>query len=324
MGSSSQTANTQSSSTPWAPQAAALTDAFNNAQTAYGQSSQAKAPTDFVAQFTPDQLKTFQSMLGYANGNTSPATTSATGAALQNAGTAATQGALTGLSNYDPTKLNNTQSISDAAKQYADGQDITAQTNKAMQAAREQVRDVTLPGISQNAAQTGNTNSSRTGIAQGLVDRSLSENAQDTYNSLYSNAYSNGLNLASSNANANNANSLGALSSAAGAGTNAANSGVNASSAGINDQTNLFGLANTAGSGQQAANQANLNNQSAQYASQVSSPYASLQQLMSIIGSQKWGQDTTGTSTTTSNPSALSMIGGLLGAAGQGASLFGF
>lgn len=321
MGSTTQSSNSQSSTTPWEPQAAALTDAFSKAQTAYGQSSQAQAPTDFVAQFTPDQLKTFQSMLGYATGNQSPATTSATGTALQGAGTAATQGALTGLGNFDPTKLNNTQSITDAATQYANGQDITAQTNKAMQSAREQVRDVTLPGIMQNAAITGNANSSRTGIAQGLVERSLAENAQDTYNSLYSNAYANGLNLASSNATANNASKLGALSSAASSGTNAANSGVNASSTGINDQTNLFGLANQAGSGQQAADQANLNNQSAQYASQVSSPFASLQQLMSIIGSQKWGSNTTGTSETTTTPSALSMIGGLLGVAGKGADL---
>jgi hypothetical protein len=317
MGTTTQTTNSQSSSTPWKPQAAALTDAFQKAQSAYTTSSQAQAPTDFVAQFTPDQLATFRSMLGYANGNTSPATTSATGTALQTAGTNATQGALSGLSNFDPTKLNNTQSIIDAAKQYADGQDIDAQTRKATQQARETVRDITLPGISQNAAISGNTNSSRTGVAEGLVNRALAENVADTRNSLYSNAFANGLNLASSNANANNASTLGALSSAAGQGTNAENSGVNASSAGINDQTNLFSLANAAGTGEQNANQADLNNQQAQYQSLVSSPYASLQQLMSIIGSQKWGQDTTGTATQSTTPSAMSVIGGLLGGVGS-------
>jgi hypothetical protein len=321
MGESTSTQQQNSSSTPWGPQAAALTGAFSDAQNAYGTASQAKAPTDFVAQFTPDQLKTFQSMLGYGN-NTSTAGTSATGGALQTAGTNATTGALSGLANYDPTKLNNTQSISDAAKQYADNQNIGAQTAAATNQAMETARDVTMPGIEQNAAMTGNSNSSRTGIAQGLVQRSLAENAQNTYNSLYGQAYGNGLNIASSNANANNANSLGALTGAAGAGTTAANSGVNASSSAINDQGNLFNLAGTGATGGQQAQQANLDNQQAQFQSGTQSPYAALQGLMGIIGANNWGSNSTGTSTTTKTPSAFETIGGLLGAGASAAKLF--
>jgi hypothetical protein len=321
MGSSTQETSKNESTTPWAPQAAALTGAFQNAQNAYGQASQAKAPTDFVAQFTPDQLNVFKSMMGYGNG-TSTAGTAATGANLQNAGTTATQGALTGLGNYDPTKLNNTQSISDAAHQYADNQNIGAQTKAAMQQATEQARDVTMPGIEQNAAITGNSNSSRTGIAQGLVQRSLAENTANTYNSLYGQAYGNGLNLASSNANANNANSLGALTGAAGAGTTAANSGVNASSSAINDQGNLFNMAGAGATGGQQAQQANLDNQQAQFQSGTQSPYAALQGLMGIIGSNNWGSNSTGTSTTTKTPSAWETIGGLLGAGAGAAKLF--
>jgi hypothetical protein len=44
-----------------------------------------------------------------------------------------------------------------------------------MQGATETARDVTMPGIEQNAAMTGNTNSTRTGIADGLVQRGLAE-----------------------------------------------------------------------------------------------------------------------------------------------------
>lgn len=320
MGTSTQTTNVQSSTSPWGPQAAALTDAFQKAQTAYTTSSQAQAPTNFTAQFTPDQLATFQQMLGYANGNTTPATTSATGTTLQNAGADATSGALSGLSAYDPTKLNNTQSLIDSANQYVAGQDIDSQVNNAMLNARQTARDVTLPGIEQNAALSGNTNSSRTGIADGLVERGLAEQAANLGASLRSDAFKNGLTLASTNANANNVASLGALSGAASAGTNAANSGVNASTAGINQQTGLFNLANAAGTGEQSANQADLTNQNQQYQSGVNSPYASLQQLMNIIGSQKWGSETTGTQETKTNPSLFSTIAGLLGTAG---SLFG-
>jgi hypothetical protein len=321
MGSSTQETSKNENTTPWAPQAAALTDAFGKAQTAYGQASQAQAPTDFVAQFTPDQLGVFKSMLGYGTG-TSTAGTSTTGNALQTAGTNATQGALSGLTNYDPTKLNNTQSISDAANQYVSGQNIDAQVNNAMLNARQTARDVTLPGIDQAAAGSGNANSSRAGIAQGLVERGLAQQSADLGASLRSQAYQQGLQLASNNANANNTNSLGALTGAAGAGTNAANSGVNASSSAINDQKGLYDLATGGASGQQQAQQANLDNQNAQFQSGTQSPYAALQGLMGIIGANNWGSNSTGSSTTTKTPSAFETIGGLLGAGASAAKLF--
>lgn len=322
MGSSTQETSKNESTTPWAPQAAALTDAFGKAQTAYGQSSQAQAPTDFTAQFTPDQLNVFKSMMGYGN-NTSTAGTSATGGALQTAGTNATTGALSGLGSYDPTKLNNTGSLVDAANQYVSGQNIDGQVNDAMLNARQQARDVTLPQIDQNAALTGNSNSSRTGIADGLVQRGLAEQSANLGATLRNSAFQNGLSLASYNANANNAQHLGALTGAAGAGTNAANSGVNAASSAINDQGNLYNLAGTGATGEQQANQANLDNQQQQYQSQVQAPYASLQQLMGIIGSNNWGSNTQGTATTTKTPGAFDILGGLLGTAGSAATGLG-
>jgi hypothetical protein len=321
MGSSTQETSKNENTTPWAPQAAALTDAFGKAQTAYGQASQAKAPTDFIAQFTPDQLGVFKSMLGYGN-NTSTAGTSATGGALQTSGTNATTGALSGLGQYDPTKLNNTDAITSAANKYVDGQNIDSQVNNAMLNARQTARDVTLPQIEQNAAISGNSNSSRTGIAQGLVERGLAQQATDLGATMRGQAYKDGLSLASSNANANNANSLGALTGAAAAGTSAANSGVNASSTAIGDQGNLFNLAGAGATGGQQAQQANLDNQQAQFQSGTTAPYAALQQLMGIIGSNNWGSNTQGTSTTTKTPSAWETIGGLVGAGTSAAKLF--
>lgn len=321
MGSSSQETSKNENTQPWGPQAAALTDAFGKAQAAYGTASQAKAPTDFVAQMTPDQLNAFQSMFNYGmNGST--AGTAATGGALQTAGTNATTGALSGLSAFDPTKANNPAALVDAANRYVAGQDIDAQVRNSMLNATQTARDVTLPQINQNAAITGNTNSSRTGIAEGLVQRGLAQQASDLGASLRSQSFKDGLSLAASNANANNNASLGALSTAAGAGTNAANSGVNASSSALNDQRGLYDLATGGAAGLQQANQANLDNQYAQYQSSTQSPYAALQGLMSIIGSNNWGSNSSGTSTTTKNPSAFETIGGLLGAGAGAAKLF--
>jgi hypothetical protein len=191
--SSETTKNSSSQTTPWAPQAGALTDIFNNAANAYGTASQATAPTNFTAQFTPDQLATFKSMLGYANGNTTPANQAAAGGALTNAGVTGATGALTGLAGYDPTKLNNPGALIDQANQYASGQNIDAEVANSMLPALQQARDVTLPGIEQNAATSGNTNSSRTGIADGLVQRGLAEQATNLGATLRNQAFTNGL-----------------------------------------------------------------------------------------------------------------------------------
>jgi hypothetical protein len=323
MSGSSTTTETKNQQTdPWAPQAGALTSAFSNAQNAYGQASTAKAPTDFVAGMTPEQLATFRSALGYANGNTTPDQNAATGGALSTAGTSAATGALSDLSHFNPSAANNPQALIDQANQYASGQNIDAQVNNAMLNARQTARDVTMPGIEQNAAMTGNTNSSRTGIADGLVERGLAQQATDLGSSLRSKAFSDGLTLASNNAQTNNAQTLGALSSAATSGTSAANSGVAANSQSITDKNNLLGIANDAGTGLQNNNQLTLDNLLKQYQSSVSSPYDALNGLMGIIGTNNWGSTSSGTATTEKTPSMYEVLGGLLGAAGNAKSLF--
>jgi hypothetical protein len=71
--------------------------------------------------------------------------------------------------------------------------------------------------------------------------------------------------------------------------------------------------------GQNAAAQAALTNQLQQYQFGSQAPWTPIQNLMGIIGSNNWGGNTstTGTSTTTSTPSAWQVLGGLLGAAGS-------
>jgi hypothetical protein len=322
MGGSSQTKTENSKTDPWAPQAGALTSAFSNAQDAYGKASQATAPTDFVAGFTPEQLANFRNAIGYANSNTTPDTTAATGTALQNAGTAATTGALTGLGSFDPTKANNPAALIDSANKYVAGQNIDAQVNDAMLNARQTARDVTLPQIAMNSANTGNVNSSRRGIAEGMVQRGLAQQATDLGSSMRGQAFKDGLGLASANANSNNEAALSALTARLTGGTNAANSGVNAGSTSISDKGALFGLAESGGLGLQSANQATLDNILKQYQSKVSSPYDALNGLMGIIGTNNWGSTSSGTSTVEKNPSAFEVIGGLLGAAGSAKTLF--
>jgi hypothetical protein len=289
----STTAGTSTMAPSWAPQVNALTTAFNQAGGALTNAQSAMAPTGTMA-----------ALLG--NG-----TLSNNGVNLSNSGANASSAALSKLLGYDPTTLNNPQTLIDQANQYVAGQNIPAQVRAAMQGGMETARDVTLPGIAQNAATSGNTDSSRNGIAQGLVERGLAEQSANLQNSLAGQAYGTGLQLASNNANANNQGKLVADNAAAGQGTNAANTGSNVYSGSLNNT----GMANN-------INQGN-------YSNDVNNAYAALQQYMNLIGNRNWGMTTntngtvqsSGTSTqntqTQNNPGLLSNIStgiGLLGA----------
>jgi hypothetical protein len=320
--STKATSTTGSTQPGFAPQVSALTTAFNGAQNAYGQASQAVAPTNFTAQLDPTAIAAFNQMVAQGGNLSTPDQQAATGSALQGAGTAGVTGALSGLSNFNAGNTNNTQSQVDAANKYVAGQNIPAQVAAAMQGATEQARDVTMPGIEQNAAIGGNTNSSRTGIADGLVQRGLAEQSANLNGSLTGTAFANGLNLAQTTANNNNTSNLGALSTAGNIGNTAASTGVNAGTASVANQGALSSEAAAGGAGLTAAQQAILTNQQQQYAAQTTDPYAALNGLMGIVGTNNWGQNTTGTSNTTSTPSAWDTISGLMSSGGALLSSF--
>jgi hypothetical protein len=314
--SSEKDTKTTAQTDPWAPQAAALTSAFSNAGNAYNTASTAVAPTNFTAQMSPAALAAFNQMVQQGGNLGIPGTQANTANTMQTAGTAGTTGALSGLSNYDASAGNNANTVTNAAQQYVAGQDIPAQVKAAMQGATETARDVTMPGIEQNAAIGGNTNSTRTGIADGLVQRGLAEQSANLNGSLSSQAYANALQLAQQQQATNNTANLGALSTEGSLGNAATNTGVNAGTSSVANQGALSSEAAAGGAGLTAADQANLTNQQQQYASQVQSPYAALQGLMGIIGTNNWGSNSTGTSNTTSTPSAWDTISGLMNSGG--------
>jgi hypothetical protein len=318
--SSNKDTATTNKTDPWAPQAGALTTAFDAAGNALNTAQGATAPTDFTAQMTPAQLATFQQMIQQGGNTAIPDQQAATGSALQTAGTSGVQGALSGLSNYNAAGTNNADTTTSAAQKYVAGQDIPAQVRQAMQGATETARDITMPGIEQNAAIGGNTNSSRTGVAQGIVQRGLAENAANMTGSLSSQAYANALALAEKQQSENNTQNLGALSTAGQVGNTAAATGVGAGTASVANQNSLDSTAMAGGAGQQEAEQAKLDNAQQQYQSKISSPFDALKQYMGIVGTNNWGSNSSGTSNTTSTPSAWDTISGLMSSGGKAAS----
>jgi hypothetical protein len=186
--------------------------------------------------------------------------------------------------------------------------------------ALQQARDITMPGIEQNAAIGGNTNSSRTGIADGLVQRGLAEQSAGLGATLRNAAYTHGLDLASGNANTGNQQKLGALSTEGSLGNTAAGTGVNAGTASVANQGALSSEASTGGAGLTAAQQAILDNQQQQFQAKTSDPFAALKNYMGVVGGTNWGSSTNGTSNTTSTPSAWDTISGLMSSGGKLAS----
>src|SRR5262249_10572730 len=152
--------------TPWAPQSGALQNAFSQAGTALGKSQNMALPTDFVAQFSPDQLAAYKSMVGYGSNNQIPGQEAAAGTGMFNTGGGAGSDALANLNGFNPYGVNTPQNVMEAALGYASGanQYIPDAVANAMLPAMQQVRDVTLPGMEADAAGSGNINSSRTGI----------------------------------------------------------------------------------------------------------------------------------------------------------------
>lgn len=314
-GSTEQQQQTTQSNDPWAGQQPYLTAGFSAASRALDRASTAPDPTGFLAQMTPEQLGTFRSMLGFAGNSTVPGQQTAAGSALTNAGLGGVTGALTGFSNFNPS--NTLDSSISGANQYVQGLDIPGQVNAAMRDAKQTARDVQLPGIEANAAVTGNTNSSRTALRQGLVDRGLAQQAADISAGLRNNAFNTGAALTSDINRSADASNLAALQARGGLGSESAGRGLGALSSGIDAQTALFNLANMGGAGLQQANQLGYDEQMARRNYAVNSPFDALNNYWRIVGGNSWGSESQGTQNTTQTPSAWTVAGGLMGTAGS-------
>lgn len=286
---------------PWSVQAPFLQQGFNAASNAYGNT-----------QVTPEQLSAFAQMLQTGTNQAVPNSSAQAGGALTTSGANATGQGLYGLAGYNPT--NTPQAALAAANQYANNPQLQGMIDSATMDARRAVNEGALPQIERNAQASGNVNSNRTGIAQGIVNRGLADTVANTSANIRGTAYSQGLQGALQQLAGNDTNRLGALTALTGGGVGAANAGVNANTGSVGQQGGLYNIANAGIQGQQAA------------------PFAGLQNFWNIVGGQNYGNQTQGNfntngiqvgntnQTQTSNPSLISSLSQILG---MGSSLFG-
>jgi hypothetical protein len=320
MSSSQQSTQSQTISAPWTVQQPYLEQAFGGAAGALSSananagSSTYGAPTQFVAGATPDQLQTFNSMVNYGlNNGVSGAQTSAGNGAVAT-GQGATDTALNNMNGFNPAAVNNINSDINAGNSYASGANIPAQVQAAMMAANQEANQVTLPGIDRAAAGSGNVNSSRTGIADGLVQQGLAEQAGSLASQLEANYYNTGAGLQANASAANNSATLANNQQEAQLGGSNESMGLGALTSAMNNASTGYGIASQGGLGQQEANQATNANQLQAYNFGQNSPFQALQNFYNIIGSGQWGGVSNTNSNTTYTPSMLQTIGGIMGA----------
>ena len=320
-----QTTNqTQTNAPSWQPQVGALTTAFGGAMDAYNtQKAVGPYTGDYYASPNATQYGAYNQAANFAsNFGSLPGQQIGVGQGLLgNYGTS--QNALGAL--YGFGSNNQTQNNINTANAYAQNPYIDQAVDAATDMARRSAAEGALPNLYRTAASSGNLNSDRAALAQGMVERGLAENAQELGAQMRSNAFNTGLNTALNQ----NSQGLGALGSAMTGGAALGGAGSNMLTQGINDQTALSDLYATAGSGLNSLDQVGINNALAKYQGRVSDTWSPVQSLYGIAGANNWGQTQNINGMTTSinpvqnqqSPGALSYLGAGLGMLGSVAGL---
>lgn len=305
----------QNTNEPWGPQQEYLAHAFEQSKTALGDAQ--KLGTYLgprVAGLNPYQTQ------GY-NGVANFATNQGTGTAnnlLGFANVALSQGYNFGAnanSLYAKAGQDPTQQIIANGAQYAANPYLDGQIDAASRDIVRNFRENQLTGLDQGAAATGNMNSSRTGVAQGILARGAQDRIGDIAATMRGNAYQNGLGMAQSQYNSDLGNQL----NANGQLLQSSNFGLNAATQGLNAGYNAYDALTRAGAGFQAHEQNILNGQRDHFKEQQNGQLDLIGKYMSIINGN-FGS--TSTQSGGVSPGAAALQGGLTGAMG-GLGLYG-
>jgi hypothetical protein len=261
LGGSSSGSQTQASE-PWAEQKPYLTEGFANAKIEYDK---AAALGNYQGQYTantnPFQTQGYNGAAQFAQGQGM----NASGQMLQSGMGNMQYGNQYGvnaqaqygqLQGSDPT-----QAIIGAAGQYANNPYMDSMVDAASRDVNRNLNEQQLTGLDLAASGSGNMNSSRTGVAQGIMQRGASDQIGDISAQLRGGAYNNGLNMGQSQYNQN----INQQMNANGQLLTAGNYGLNATGQGLNAGYNAQDATATAGAGLQNLDQNQINGSMAQF-----------------------------------------------------------
>jgi hypothetical protein len=322
-GTAQQKDKSSSTSTtdPWSGQSDYLKDIFDKAQTLQERQSGQKYTGDHLAAYRPEQTSMFNNMINYANTSPIAGMLQNQGSNLGAAGVGGVNSAMQGYQDFRPGG-STMGTITDAGL-YADNPYISSMVDAATRDAGRGLYEGALPQAARQGAISGNTNSSKQGIREGILERGYQDLRGDVSADLRGQAYSQGLNLAQQQRQHEDQAGLERLSGFGSLGLGAADGGMSALNNSVKAMSDQFALGNEGASGLQAADQQKLSNELAKYAFNKDDPWGSIQNYFNIIGSNNWGGSTTATGSknttgqTSSTASPAATFGGILTALGS-------
>lgn len=355
-GSNTNNAKQTTTQSPWKPQQPYLLGGFQDAAGVYNaMKSQPFYQGSLYAGLSPMQNQAISGINSFATGGGTQAAQNLLGAGQASLGGAYGQmGVANDLSNFkagsgtDFSQLTNfnpgdpTQANISSAGQYANNPYMSGMIDAASRDVRRNLTEDVLPGISRVGSATGNTNSSRTGVAEGIALRGAQDRIGDIASTMRGDAYQQGLGLAENargtnmqaqlqgmsqglanteNARQFNTNTqLNALNNAGNLYGNAYGQGIQGTTAGAQQMYNNLDAMSQAGALQQQDAQGRLNEQYAKWQGAQDRGFNLLDRYMQIIGGQ-YGS-TTNTTANNGQPTWLNTLQGGLGGAAAGLGLY--
>ena len=319
-GSDQKTAQTNSTTSPWSVQQPYLKTGFNSAAGLYNQYMGSPwYQGQLYAGMNPYQTGAASGAANYAMGQGMGLSQGMVNDSQQFLGQSpAYLAAANRLSNWNPSDP--TQSNIASAGQYADNPYLNGAIDAASRDVTRNLTEDVLPGINRGAAAGGNTNSTRTGIAEGIALRGAQDRIGDISSTIRADAYNNGLSMAENARQSNMGNWLNAQGMGLDALNSAIGRGMDLRNQGMQGTVNMYDLLGRAGDKYQQDAQGYADANYQRWQGQYNQPWDLLSRYMGAVGGTNWGSQTQ--NSTIQPGSTMGAIQGALGGATAGLGLY--
>lgn len=308
--------NTTTTNSPWKPQQGYIRAGFADAANLYaGQRGSPYFGGPTYAGLNPQQMASLGGIYGYQKqGMKNSTALTGAGMGMLGAGSNALSDASKNLGNFDP-KDPTGQTIRDASR-YMDNPALNGAIDAASRDVTRNLSEVQLPGIARGADASGNLNSSRTGIAEGIAMRGAADRIGDIGATMRNDAYQNGLALAEQQRSTNQGDMLNAQYQSGVLGDRGVSQGFGGISGGQGLAYDNFDANLAAGGVKQGDRQGQMNANFAQWQGQQNQPWDLLGRYQGAITGNYGGT----TSVSQAQPGFLQTAAGL---ASTGLGLYG-
>lgn len=320
-GNNNNNASATTTTDPWKVQQPYLLGGFADASAAYNAlKTQPYYQGPMYAGLTPLQNQAIAGTQNFATGTGAQTASNMLGASNASLGGAmgqmGTAGALAGFNPGNATIGN----IMDAGL-YANNPYMSGMIDAASRDVTRNLTEDVLPGINRLGSATGNTNSTRTGVAEGIALRGAQDRIGDIGAQMRGDAYQQGLGLAEQSRGANMNARLNALTNAGNIYGNAFGQGLQGTAAGLTAGYNNLDALSKAGAMQQQDAQGQINANFARWQGQDQRAFDLLDRYMQAVGGQ-YGSTKTSTANN-GQPGWLNTLQGAAGGAATGLGLYG-